>query len=111
MSAETNSNRKFEEALQLLNEAAREKKEEIQGLLGDKYEHIKDAIQEITTDQRKNLRRVRRLAEDALEEGGEKIREAASELDEELRENPWPYIGGVALGALVLGFLLGSSRK
>ena len=38
--SETNSKQKFEEALSLLNEAAKEKKEDIQRLLSDRYSHI-----------------------------------------------------------------------
>jgi len=28
-------------------------------------------------------------------------------LDENVHQSPWGYIGGVALGALILGFILG----
>ena len=37
--------KKFKEAVQLLNEAAREKKGEIENLLGEKYENIREAIE------------------------------------------------------------------
>jgi ElaB/YqjD/DUF883 family membrane-anchored ribosome-binding protein len=107
----TNSNEKFEEALHLLNEAAKEKKEEIQNLLTDKYRHIQDAVQQVAVKNREAWTRTRRLAEDALGEGGEKLKEAASEIDERVHENPWPYIGGVAIGALLLGFILGGSSR
>ncbi len=107
----TNSNKKFEEALQLLNEAAKEKKEEIQGLLTDKYRHIQDAVHQVAAKNRETWKRASRFAEDALGEGGEKLKEAASEIDERVHENPWPYIGGVAIGALLLGFILGGSSK
>lgn len=112
MSAEvSNSSKKFEEALHILNEAAKEKKEEIQDLLGDKYTHIKDAIQEATEDKLKELNRFKKTAQKAIEEGGEKFAEVAQDLDEKVHENPWPYIGGAALGALLLGYILGSSKR
>ena len=106
-----NSNKKFEEALHLLNEAAKEKKEEIQNLLTDKYQHIQDAMQQVAFKNRENWERARRFAEEAIGEGGEKLKEAASEVDKQVRKNPWPYIGGVAVGALLLGFILGNSRR
>ncbi|OIO38744.1 MAG: DUF883 domain-containing protein [Candidatus Omnitrophica bacterium CG07_land_8_20_14_0_80_50_8] len=107
----TNGNKKFEEALQLLNEAAKEKKDEIQGLLGDKYSHIKDAIQELASDKAKEFNRFKKTAQAAFEEGGEKFKEVAEDLDEKVHENPWSYIGGVALGALLLGYILGASKR
>ena len=90
MSSEiANSNKKFEEALQLLNEAAKEKKEDVVKLLSEKYSHIKDA----------------------LSEGRDKAGEVFEEVDEKVRKNPWPYIGGVAIGALLLGYILGNQKK
>ena len=107
----TNSSKKFEEALQLLNEAAKDKKDEIQGLLGDKYTHIKDAIEEMASDKAKEFKRLKKTALAAFDEGGEKFKEVAEDLDEKVHEDPWLYIGGAALGALLLGFILGSSKR
>jgi hypothetical protein len=38
------SNTKISEALELLNEAAKEKKDEIKGLISNKYSHIREAM-------------------------------------------------------------------
>ena len=112
MSAEiSNSTKKFEDALHLLNEAAKEKKQEIQGLLGDKYSHIKDVIQEATSDKLAEYNRFKKTAQKAIEEGGEKFKEVATDLDEKVHENPWQYVGGAALGALLLGYILGSTKR
>ena len=108
---ENNSTKKFEEALQLLNDAARDKKEEIQNLIGDKYTHIREAIEETVTRGRRNYRRAKQGAEEWLEGGGEELREVATDLDDRVHDNPWAYIGGVAVGALLLGFILGSSSR
>lgn len=111
MAVQTNSNKKFEEALELLNEAARDKKQEIQQLFGDKYSTIKSALQDAASQQGERLNRLRQQATDAYETGSERVREVAAEVDEKVKENPWPYIGGVAVGALLLGFILGASRN
>lgn len=105
------SSKKFEEALQLLNDAAREKKDEIQNLLGDKYTDIRRIIEQAASKQQKNIKRAQRVAGEWLEEGEEKFREVAEDMDEKVHENPWQYIGGAAVGALLLGFILGSSSR
>jgi ElaB/YqjD/DUF883 family membrane-anchored ribosome-binding protein len=46
----------------------------------------------------------------AKEVGREKIKQAATAVDENVHENPWPYIGGAALAAFVFGFLIGRRK-
>ncbi len=84
-----NHNKKLSQALQILNDAAREKKEEIQ----------------------ENIVKFRKTAQKAINQSGQKIKRAASDVDAQVHKNPWVYIGSVAAGAVLLGFLLGKSRK
>jgi len=42
-----------------------------------------------------------------LEGAGESAREAAREIDEQVRRNPWAAVGIAAAAGLVLGLLLG----
>jgi len=106
-----NSTKKFEEALHLLNEAAREKKDEIQNLMTDRYSQIRDVLEDAAKKSKKTYRRVKNDAEEWVGEGGESVREVISDLDDKVHENPWAYLGGVAVGALLLGFILGSSSR
>ncbi len=106
-----NSHKKFEEALQLLNEAAREKKQEIQQLFGDKYSVIRQAVQDAASQQGERLSRLRETATEAIELGGERAKQMAEDVDERVKENPWAFIAGAAVGALLLGFILGASRN
>ena len=41
----------------------------------------------------------------------EKARAIAGDVDESVHRNPWPYIAGAAVVGLVLGGILGRSRK
>src|SRR3990167_8511334 len=111
MPNESGSQKKFEEALHLLNEAAREKKGEIQELLSGKYEHIREALEDTADMGRKRFGRFKKQAERQWDEGAEQIQDTVSDLDEKIRDNPWTYVAGVAIGALILGFLIGSSKE
>jgi len=95
---------KIDEALELLNEAARDKKDEFKDMLTDKYAHIKQAI---TVDTQK----AKSLVKDVMVEGEEKIKQVVVNVDERVRKDPWAYVAGTAAVALVLGFLMGSKRK
>lgn len=107
----THTDRKIDEALQLLNEAAHDKKEEFQKIFGDRFSHLKEALSGVAHGNKEILGRVKHLAEEGLFKGPEKFTEAFSDIDEQVHKDPWPYLGGVAAGALVLGFILGASKK
>ena len=105
------SNSKITEAFELLNEAAKEKRSEMKGLMTDKYEHIKQAVLEGTTQGKKILDNAQHVSQEAISEVEETIKKTAAKVDKSVRENPWPYIGGVAVVSLLLGCLMGSKRK
>jgi len=46
-----------------------------------------------------------------VKQGQEQIQKAIADVDKRLHENPWPIVGGVALGCVVLGFILGLSKR
>lgn len=114
--AETNhrsngSAKKFEEALELLNEAARDKKDEIQNLLTDKYSDIQGLIRKTAKAKVAEASRYKDAAEEMFEEGAEQLKSVASDVDKKIHDNPWPYVGGAALAALLLGFIMGNSKE
>lgn len=109
------SSEKIDEALQLLSEAAQEKKKEISTLLADKYANLKTAFFEgraslsnaiSDTSQRAAARM--RMAKDV---GQERIVDMAEELDIRVHEKPWNYVGGVAIAALILGYIFGRRQS
>jgi ElaB/YqjD/DUF883 family membrane-anchored ribosome-binding protein len=105
------STEKISEALKLLEEAAREKKSELQNMLKGRYSTLK----EVLTDKEQDIadalgvakKRALEAAAHATDISSKRAKEMAEELDEQVHENPWPYIGGVAIGALLVGYILG----
>jgi len=100
---------KISEALKLLDEAAKNKKSEIQEMLANRYKNIKETISGF--DSKDSLDSVKRSASDiadrAKEIGEEKVKEIATQVDQNVHSNPWPYIGGAAFCSLLLGFIIG----
>jgi len=105
------NNSKITEAFELLNEAAKEKKDEMSELMSDRYSHIKQAVLDGTIEGKKILERAKHIAQEAIAEGTETVKKTAVVVDKNVRENPWKYLGGVAVASLVLGYFMGSKRK
>lgn len=114
MTAAITTNEKLAEALKLLEDAAKEKKNELQNMIQGKYLNLKDALIDKEEDIAQALlaarKKAMKAATQATEIGTERAREIAAEVDQQVRENPWPYIGGVAIGSLLIGYILGRNK-
>lgn len=84
---------KLEEALGLLNEAAREKKDDVLRLLDEKYGDMKETLIDVAIGNREIMKQIRRTAEDRV------------------KSSPWQTLGAIAAAAAVAGFCIGSARK
>lgn len=105
------NNSKIMEAFELLNEAAKEKSHEMKELMSDRYSHIRQAVIDGTAQGKKLLDKAQIVAKDAFVEGRDVVKKTAAEADKRVREDPWPYLGGVAIAALILGYFMGSKNK
>jgi ElaB/YqjD/DUF883 family membrane-anchored ribosome-binding protein len=94
---------KMDEALEFLEKAAQKKKKELHRLVNEKYSGIKNIFQDGLVDQIKNT------TTKAMEAGEDKVKEIKDEMEKKLKDNPWPFMGGVALGCLLLGYILRKS--
>jgi ElaB/YqjD/DUF883 family membrane-anchored ribosome-binding protein len=94
----------IDEALALLNELAKEKASELQGMISAKYGNLMSALGGAAGRMQHEVR-------ETYAQGQEKVEELASKVDVGVRKNPWPYVGGTALAFLVLGYFFSRSRK
>jgi ElaB/YqjD/DUF883 family membrane-anchored ribosome-binding protein len=114
MTTETHSrtsNAKISEALDLLNEAAREKGDELKGLMSNKYAHIKEAMAAGVDHGKEVLKHTQDFAQESINQGKEKVIEIAGDVDKRVHKDPWVYIAGAAAASLLLGYLIGAKRK
>ena len=95
---------KISEALELLEEVAKDKKAELQSLVSEKYGSLKSVLGEVAEGLQKQGR-------ETYEQGIEKVKDLASRSDESVHQTHWPYLGGAAIGFLILGFFLSRSSK
>lgn len=103
MTQTTASTQKLDEALAHLNEAAKGRREELNKLISERYTDLKSALggaAGVSADWVKEQGR----------EVGDAAKLAASTVDRSAHVHPWYYVGGAALGGLLLGFLLGRHR-
>lgn len=114
MEATLSNNEKITEALRLLEDAAKGKKEELRTLVSNKYRNLKDALGEAELDMAAAVaaarKRTMEAAQQAKDLGLVKAKEIAADVDEQVHENPWPYISGVAVAALLIGYILGRNK-
>lgn len=111
----THSTKDLDEVLSILEDAAREKKDELQQLIGEKYHHVRDILAEVPQGAAKPMedfvRRGEKKIEEAVEKGQSIAKKTLDEVNEQLHENPMPFIGGVAISALLFGFILGHGKS
>lgn len=109
--ANTPSNEKIREALELLRQAAVEKKEELRGMVRDQYSDVKDVIGAMGANMSDRAKVAMDNLKNAAQAGQEKVKDAALRVDECVHDKPWQVIGGVAVAALLLGYLLGKKSS
>ncbi len=105
------SNAKISDALELLNEAAKEKKDELKGLMANRYSHIREAMTAGVDHGKEVLKHTQDFAMEAMAQGKEKATAIATDIDKRVHKDPWVYIAGAAAASLLVGYLMGSKRK
>ena len=83
--------------------------------MSDKYKNLRSLIMEDESSLMESLTTAKNhaleAATDVKEAGVEKAREIARDVDEGVHQNPWSYIAGSAAVGVLLGYILGGSRR
>jgi ElaB/YqjD/DUF883 family membrane-anchored ribosome-binding protein len=112
---EHKSNENISAALKLLEDAAKQKKDELKMVLSDKYTNLRSLIIETDSSLMKLLDNAKdhalESADHFKEAGVEKAHEIVRDVDGSVHHNPWPYIAGAAVLGTLLGVLLRRSAK
>lgn len=107
MARQPTSNDKIKEALELLNEAAGEKKDEVKNLAGGKYANLREALSGVEGKVAGSVQHATESAREMKDKGEERIRETTRAVDECVRDEPWKAMGIAAGTALLVGFIMG----
>lgn len=109
---------KINDALRILDEALSTQGADLKAMVTDDFANLKSALGTISPRMAESFRdvgtkaydQVSGMASEFASSGMERGRQIYGEVDASVRSNPWPVIGGVAVGTFALGFLLGRSR-
>jgi ElaB/YqjD/DUF883 family membrane-anchored ribosome-binding protein len=93
------------EAIQVLEKAAASDVDDIKDIFSAEYKHLRKALDKNTPHA------VWDKLRDAKDFSVDYTVEKARTVDKSVHENPWYYIGGAALVAGLIGFIVGRSNK
>jgi ElaB/YqjD/DUF883 family membrane-anchored ribosome-binding protein len=93
---------KMDEALDYLNRAAEKKKEQLTKLIDRKYSNVRAVL----NGGKGLFYQIRQDSVSALEAGEETLKRTTKEIEHKIHGNPWPFVGGVGITCLLLGYLL-----
>jgi ElaB/YqjD/DUF883 family membrane-anchored ribosome-binding protein len=74
-------------------------------------ENTSEQANQYAREGEKRFRETAQNIEKGIKQGQEQVRRAFEQVDKRLHENPWPVVAGIALSALLVGFIMGTSRR
>ena len=88
----------------MINTREQETKERMKDQLPPVFNQAEREMKETAIELEKNFRK-------KFAEGKEQIQHMVTNVDKQLKTNPWPIVGGIAATCLLLGFVLGTYRR
>ncbi len=74
----------------------------------------KGRMSDLNTTLKQGEEQIRNTISDVekkITQGKEQIQTVIADVDKKLHENPWPIVSGVAVGCILLGFIMGLNKK
>ncbi len=105
--ATAGSTEKLQEALELLNEAAHEKREELKALMSGKYQNLKETVVGVEGRVAEHINEAAERLAHARDLTQERLKDAGQAVDRKVHEEPWKALGIGALTAFLLGYIIG----
>jgi ElaB/YqjD/DUF883 family membrane-anchored ribosome-binding protein len=112
----------IDDAIKILDDVlVKQQMPDLSPLLGDEFNSVKQMIGEKTVAEAKGFQKTAEefgatvatftgvgleQAQLAAQEGLAQAKKLGAQIDAKVRENPWPVLGGIALGSLAFGILL-----
>lgn len=96
--------RRVNEALEILEAAARDSKQQLTSAMENKYTNLTSMLGSITGQ-------IGHRVSEGYAMGKQRAVDAAVGVDKSVHNRPWAYIGGTAAGAMLVGYLMGRSRR
>lgn len=99
------------EALELLDELAKEKGSEINQLISEKYLNIQEIMDESKNIYKETVEKTKQSLSEAVVRGENKIKEISTRIDRKVHENPWLFIIIGISGSFLFGYILGGAKR
>ncbi len=107
MASTAENKEKMKEALNILSDAAKDEQAELKRLMKDKYGNLKSFVTDLEGEAEQRVHSQFERIKDFERRGEERARKSAQDVDQCVHEQPWRAMGFAAVGALVLGYLMG----
>ena len=95
---------RIHEALELLNSVAAEEGDHLRRAMSDRYDSLKGFVSDLGNGAESRISNFYAVSK-------AKVKDVASDIDDNVHTNAWLYVGGAAVAALLLGFVLGRNRR
>lgn len=109
---------KINEALAILEEAAKDKKEELEKLVGSGYTNVRELFAEGLKKSGQAQEKLgdavsdgEKIVEETFKKGSMYAQDAADRLDKEIHNKPMLYLTIFSAASLFIGYLLGSKKE